>query len=77
MRTIKTLLTAAVATAGLGIATPAFAGCDPSCGEDEVCRYEAAGGKFYCQKSKTSGNAKLKGLGNRSVERMQSDRIRN
>jgi hypothetical protein len=27
----------------------AWADCDPPCGPDEVCRYEAAGGTFYCR----------------------------
>ena len=27
---------------------PAFAGCDPKCKDGAICRYEAAGGIFYC-----------------------------
>lgn len=33
----------------LGVAgSPAFAGCDPKCKDGAICRYEAAGGIFYC-----------------------------
>ncbi len=31
----------------------AFAGCDPPCKKGEQCRYEAAGGKYYCEKLKS------------------------
>ena len=50
----------------LGISLPAFfvvfaqpsiAGCNPKCAKGEVCRYEAAGGKFYCQKKKSSSGS--------------------
>lgn len=39
----------------------AFAGCNPSCASDQVCRYEASSGKFYCAPSKsvTGGKAAL------------------
>jgi|GEM_PF-6147275 len=30
-----------------GIGT-AIAACEPPCKKGEICRYEAAGGKFYC-----------------------------
>ena len=32
----------------VGVA-PAYAGCKPKCAKGQQCRYEAAGGKFYCE----------------------------
>lgn len=46
--------TTLVASAGL-----AHAGCNPACPKGQVCRYEAAGGKFYCAKP-VAGNGGLK-----------------
>ena len=46
------------------LGTSAYAGCSPSCSEGETCRYEAAGGKFYCAPSKVaSGSKKAKRKG--------------
>lgn len=43
--------TTLVASAGV-----AHAGCNPACKAPEICRYEAAGGKFYCAAPKTKVN---------------------
>ena len=48
----KLLFVAGVAT--LFAPVSAFADCSPACASGEVCRYEAAGGKFYCAPSKTA-----------------------
>lgn len=45
LRITALLVGAALSTLG-GVA---WADCDPPCGPDEVCRYEAAGGTFYCR----------------------------
>lgn len=37
------------------MSSPAFAGCKPECKAPEVCRYEAAGNKFYCAAPKKTG----------------------
>jgi len=46
-------------------ASASFAGCNPKCTGDDICRYEAAGGKFYCKappkpKETAGGVVKLK-----------------
>ncbi len=38
----------AVAAIAFGFAGSAYADCKPPCKDGEVCRYEAAGGTFYC-----------------------------
>jgi hypothetical protein len=35
------------------VANTAMAGCDPKCATGSTCRYEAAGGKYYCAPNKT------------------------
>lgn len=47
----RILLTAAALTIGTLAATTASAGCSPACKSGETCRYEAAGGKYYCAAS--------------------------
>ena len=51
LRTTNTLI-AALFVAALPIA--ASAGCNPACADGEVCRYEAAGGYFYCAPAPSS-----------------------
>jgi hypothetical protein len=42
-------------------ATGASAGCNPACKSGETCRYEAAGGKYYCEaKGIKAGGATLR-----------------
>ncbi len=36
------------AAAALAFAPDAMAGCNPACPAGQICRYEAAGGHFYC-----------------------------
>ncbi len=49
MRTLKLAL-AGIVIAGSPLAVaPAWAACVPACTDGQVCRYEAAGGTFYCQ----------------------------
>ena len=38
----------------LSFTATAYAGCKPACKKGEQCRYEAAGGKFYCEALKSS-----------------------
>ncbi len=42
-------------------ASPALAGCSPKCATGETCRYEAAGGKYYCEISKSARKGALGG----------------
>ena len=43
-----------IAVSGLVLMTNmAFAGCNPACKKGEQCRYEAAGGKYYCEALKS------------------------
>lgn len=37
------------------VAGSAWAGCEPPCPSGQQCRYEAAGGKFYCEALPKSG----------------------
>lgn len=54
----KTLTYLSVALLGsLSLTATAYAGCNPACKKGEQCRYEAAGGKFYCEALK-SGSLK-------------------
>ena len=39
-------------------ASTAYAGCDPPCKDGEQCRYESAGGKFYCESIKSGVKGK-------------------
>jgi len=39
----------------------AYAGCSPKCPSGETCRYEAAGGKYYCEVSKSARKGALGG----------------
>jgi len=51
----------AVALVAAAAASTASAGCSPACKSGEVCRYEAAGGKFYCEaKSFKSGQSLMR-----------------
>jgi len=33
----------------------AWAGCEPACPKGQQCRYEAAGGKYYCEALPSNG----------------------
>jgi hypothetical protein len=35
----------------------AWAGCEPACPKGQQCRYEAAGGKFYCEALPSNGGS--------------------
>ena len=41
-------------------ASTAYAGCEPACKDGEQCRYESAGGKFYCEAIKNNDGVKGK-----------------
>ena len=57
----KTLTYLSVALLGtLSLTATAYAGCNPACKKGEQCRYEAAGGKYYCESLK---GGSLKGVG--------------
>ena len=50
----RSLLTIAItALSALALASTAYAGCNPACPKGQQCRYEAAGGKFYCEPLKS------------------------
>lgn len=59
----RILFTAAVLTFGTLAATTASAGCDPACPSGQTCRYEAAGGKYYCAATKGFHNGGSKVIG--------------
>lgn len=48
----RIFLTAAALTLGTLAATTASAGCSPACPTGQTCRYEAAGGTYYCAATK-------------------------
>lgn len=48
----RILFTAAALFLGTLAATTASAGCNPACPSGQTCRYEAAGGKYYCAPTK-------------------------
>jgi hypothetical protein len=59
-----TKLLVAIGAAMLLMPGSAFADCNPACPSGQTCRYEAAGGKFYCAPNKTArGPAAVSGPG--------------
>lgn len=50
------------AAALLSSAGTAWAGCNPACKTGEVCRYEAAGDKFYCAAAKGAAGSRAPGF---------------
>lgn len=49
---MKRFISIAVFGLTAAVATGAAAGCSPKCAEGSTCRYEAAGGKYYCAPNK-------------------------
>jgi len=71
MRLLKPIL-AGMIIAGSPIAiVPAWAKCDPACTDGDICRYEAAGDKYYCKappkKPDSDDNAMRKGIGGKEA----------
>ncbi len=54
---VKLALSLIAAAAVTATATAAQAGCSPACVAPAICRYEAAGGRFYCAEPRGRGGA--------------------
>lgn len=54
---VKLALSVFAAAALTAAATAAEAGCNPACRAPEICRYEAAGGHYYCAAPRGRGGA--------------------
>lgn len=70
---MKTLMRTAALTMTLAlVGGAASAGCNPACSEGQTCRYEAAGGKYYCEaNSFKSGSGKMNFLDRFNLQRQQ------
>ena len=57
MKAIKLMLAGLIIAGGsTGAIAPAWAACSPPCKSGDVCRYVAAGDKFYCKPPPTPVN---------------------
>ena len=50
----KALLGTAALAVSAALPLAAHAGCKPKCTGDQICRYEAAGGTYYCAAPKSA-----------------------
>ncbi|MFO0630347.1 MAG: hypothetical protein U0325_32625 [Polyangiales bacterium] len=63
---VKLALSVFAAAAVTSVATVAEAGCNPACVAPAICRYEAAGGHFYCAEPRPrGGGARMQSRGGR------------
>lgn len=64
---VKLALSVLAAAAVTATATAAQADCNPACRAPEICRYEAAGGHFYCAAPRggRGGGARMQSRGGR------------